>query len=202
MKLKKVQSLCKAAAEYMICDNRMDLGQRVDSQWIGTRDAMYLATGLPYLTEDSLCNLWDVPQAKRDKLDMQHESWWTSVPMDVSIADTTGADETAELLGIGLIVRGETLLPITTGHGMLFLWERYLLPLMDTLATGALELCIRPAKSDGWYIIAKARTSIVGVFRPCNMGAEAVLMDKIHCLDTACAAMRHINPATGELTEM
>lgn len=194
MKLKKILKLCKQARQYLICDNRQTADQQHDNQWIGTRDALYLPTRMPYLVENSICTMCDLSEKQRNDWDIQHDEQWA---FEFSLANDDSSDTPADLLGLSIMVRGEELLPFKVEKDLIWIWSKYLSPLEDDLA----RLTFHYREANGRpYIIVKDGMFIVASIRPENIKKDETVVERIGQI-AAGMGMRVLNVDTGEILE-
>lgn len=159
MKLKKVAALCNSAAAYHLYD-QVDSTGAVDTQWLGDGCAAYPLHGLPYLSEQELYRMFDVPEKKQDKVYFDHETLLTALCVD----DFCEGELLAEDMGVTISWGGAVLLPLRYPGGMLYIQSRYLGPLEDQ--ADLLQLYVRRSPSGGRYVAAKTGMLLVGIIFP------------------------------------
>ena len=161
MKLKKVAALCGQLGMFILYD-KVDENGEVSCQWLGDGYAAYPIAGMPYMGEENLCAMFDIPEKKREKLIFRHDN----APGNINWED---ADLLERSLGSPkLCVRweGRELLPLRTSAGITFIQEKYLAPL-DNLD----YMCLYERKSKGGepYIVAKIGMMIQAVIMPVDV---------------------------------
>lgn len=159
MKLKKVAALCNSAAAYHLYD-QVDSTGAVDTQWLGDGCAAYPLHGLPYLSEQELYRMFDVPEKKQDKVYFDHET----LPTALCVDDFCEGELLAEDMGVTISWGGAVLLPLRYPGGMLYIQSRYLGPLEDQ--ADLLQLYVRRSPSGGRYVAAKTGMLLVGIIFP------------------------------------
>lgn len=159
MKLKKVAALCNSAAAYHLYD-QVDSTGAVDTQWLGDGCAAYPLHGLPYLSEQELYRMFDVPEKKQDKVYFDHET----LPTALCVDDFCEGELEAEDMGVTISWGGAVLLPLRYPGGMLYIQSRYLGPLEDQ--ADLLQLYVRRSPSGGRYVAAKTGMLLVGIIFP------------------------------------
>lgn len=159
MKLKKVAALCNSAAAYHLYD-QVDSTGAVETQWLGDGCAAYPLHGLPYLSEQELYRMFDVPEKKQDKVYFDHET----LPTALCVDDFCEGELLAEDMGVTISWGGAVLLPLRYPGGMLYIQSRYLGPLEDQ--ADLLQLYVRRSPSGGRYVAAKTGMLLVGIIFP------------------------------------
>lgn len=159
MKLKKVAALCNSATAYHLYD-QVDSTGAVDTQWLGDGCAAYPLHGLPYLSEQELYRMFDVPEKKQDKVYFDHET----LPTALCVDDFCEGELLAEDMGVTISWGGAVLLPLRYPGGMLYIQSRYLGPLEDQ--ADLLQLYVRRSPSGGRYVAAKTGMLLVGIIFP------------------------------------
>ncbi len=194
MKLKKILKLCKQAGQYLIYDNRQMADQPCFDQWIGTRDALYLPSRMPYLVEDSICTMCDLSEKQRNDWDIEHNEQW---PFDFSLANDVSSDTPADLLGLSIMVRGEELLPLKVENGLVWIWIKYLTPLENEIA----HLTLHYREVNGQpYIVVKNGMFVTASIRPVDISKDKSIVDRIGEIAVG-MGMRVLNIETGEILE-
>ncbi len=194
MKLKKILKLCKQAGQYIICDNRPTRDQPCEDQWIGTRDVLYLTSRMPYLDEDSICTMCDLSEKQRNDWDIQHNEQWD---FDFSLMNDDPSDAPADLLGLSIMVKGEELLPLKVGTGLVWIWLKYLTPMENELSK--LTLHYREVNGSP-YIIVKNGMFIIASIRPVDIRKDKTVVERMGQI-AAGMGMRVLNAETGEILE-
>lgn len=194
MKLKKILKLCKQAGQYLIYDNRQMADQPCSDQWIGTRDALYLPSRMPYLVEDSICTMCDLSEKQRNDWDIEHNEQW---PFDFSLENDDSSDTPADLLGLSIMVRGEELLPLKVENGLVWIWIKYLTPLENEIA----HLTLHYREVNGQpYIVVKNGMFVTASIRPVDISKDKSIVDRIGEIAVG-MGMRVLNIETGEILE-
>ena len=121
-----------------------------DEQWLSDGSACYPITGLPMLTEDSICKLYDINDTQRNKCCF--EFFVGTPPILVSDSDPNESD--AEMWDITIAIKGKTVMPISTEAGILFIDKKYLSPLTD-MQNENMRLTIRESVSGKRYVCVK-----------------------------------------------
>ena len=164
MKLKQIEAILKKNKNVHI----LEWGE---GQWLGDGVALYPVYGMPYLTEENLLTMWDIPESKR--------SSWHFFPRaelpGIDLCDTVPGEHIIERTLFPICVKGATVEPLKTESGAVFIDERYLRP-FDNLENGY-ELYARTTPSGTTYIAVKSGYSLVGVIMPMTVVNEKFLED-------------------------
>lgn len=163
MKIKKIAQIC-AGQKTIYVHNQECKGDLV-RQWVGDGSAMYPLDGLPYMDDEALLALMDVPIDKRDK--------WTV--RDVGLGSLVSLDDIdpdeVDILPYDLTVNtGRTLMPFDGGaRGTLWIQQRYLAPTDDI---DIVRYCARPATDGGRVIAVKSGLVLMGIILPVSMRVD------------------------------
>ena len=163
MKIKKIAQIC-AGQKTIYVHNQSCKGDLV-RQWVGDGVAMYPLDGLPYMDDEALLALFDVPPDKRDS--------WTV--RDVGLSSLVSLDDIdpdeVDILPYDLTVNtGRTLMPFDGGpRGTLWIQQRYLAPTDDI---DIVRYCARPTKSGGRVIAVKSGLILMSIILPVRMSAD------------------------------
>lgn len=163
MKIKKIAQIC-AGQKTIYVHNQECKGDLV-RQWVGDGVAMYPLDGLPYMDDEALLALMDVPIDKRDK--------WTV--RDVGLGSLVSLDDIdpdeVDILPYDLTVNtGRTLMPFDGGaRGTLWIQQRYLAPTDDI---DIVRYCARPTTGVGRVIAVKSGLVLMSIILPLRMTAD------------------------------
>lgn len=125
MKLKKVMVLCNKSKKAYLMDRL--IGDETVEQWLGDGRAVYRLEGMPYLEEDHLVALFDIPEKALDKWSIRRQEASDSINFN----DTDTEERFLAEPEISVIYDGETLQPLETRYGIIFIQSEYLAPLED-----------------------------------------------------------------------
>lgn len=123
MKLSKIGALCKGAKKIYVAN--LPYGQ-----WIGDGMALYPLRDLPHLDEESIYNIFDIPEDKRSKISYEERQ---SLPHGLSLADSVEDEVALEFMPLNIAYRGAVLAPIKSREGILFFDRKYLAPFEDDI---------------------------------------------------------------------
>lgn len=163
MKIKKIAQIC-AGQKTIYVHNQECKGDLV-RQWVGDGSAMYPLDGLPYMDDEALWALMDVPIDKRDK--------WTV--RDVGLGSLVSLDDIdpdeVDILPYDLTVNtGRTLMPFDGGaRGTLWIQQRYLAPTDDI---DIVRYYARPTTGGGRVIAVKSGLVLMSIILPLRMTAD------------------------------
>ena len=119
MKLSAIWSLLKQR-------KRVVVHKGEDAQWVGDGYASYPIYSLPELNEENIRILLDVKEDAWDKFTC---GFYPDVPF--AEFDNGLCDRELQPLGISIFFRGKALLPLTDGHTLYYIEEKYLKPFND-----------------------------------------------------------------------
>lgn len=151
MIIKKIIDCCKKNGQILIFENDGE-------QWISDGYALYPLLGMPLFEEDTICNVYDIPAKKAEKMRISFE---LQLPAEFNFEYET-ANERPCIIGEPLF-GGIT--PITTSHGMEFIQSKYLLPFADS-DDGMLYIFERTSASGRTYFAVKVGFYLVGIILP------------------------------------
>lgn len=197
MKIKSIAQICKKNKTVHLCDHSED-GQDNASQWIGDGHALYPISGLPYLDEENVYTIFDVPEKQRDGWYFKH----TPMPEGICFDDTAHGEQMIESGNLSIVYAGRTLKPLRTRRGLVFIESRYITPLVDVL--GVMELYERETPSGRTYIATKAGFLLLAVIMPYDI-ISADFVKRLEELTRQCAFALRANeqrqPAAAEEQE-
>lgn len=143
MKIKKAFDICKKSGSIYINQNGSE-------QWLSDGSAMYPISGLPLLTEESVCRLYDINDSRRDKISF---NFIAGNPL-FDVADITAEETEAVMWNISIAFDGYVLIPVSTEEGILFIEREYLKPLSD-MPENEMTLTMRTDIRGEHYICVK-----------------------------------------------
>lgn len=166
MKTKPIISLCSKS-------HRMELCQDADrgAQWLSDGHALYLLGGLPDLTTDILCSMYDISEKNKDKIVFRDES---ELPEHINFDDIEEYNLTACPLDISLKYGGDILIPLKTELGLFFVNNEYLKPFSDSQFE-ELSFFLRYSPERGFHYIAVKRGLLLeGLILPIELKDDFV----------------------------
>lgn len=187
MILKNLAAICRA-------HKRIKLYEGDGVQWVGDGNAFYPMHGIPRMDEDTVQNVFDVPEKQRDKFLIEREY---ALPTEYDFEDIPELGERQlrpEEISIGYM--DAILYPVQTSRGLMFYDPLYLKPLADKLAK--LEVYER-YDTDGevTHFAVKAGAFLEAVILPERVNEEK-LLDKLRKLTDDMETALHYRTAEGE----
>lgn len=163
MKIKKIAQIC-AGQKTIYVHNQSCKGDLV-RQWVGDGVAMYPLDGLPYMDDDALMVLFDVPPDELDSWRVREVGLGSLVSLDDIDPDEV------DILPYDLTVNtGRTLMPFYGGaRGTLWIQQRYLAPTDDI---DIVRYCARPTTGGGRVITVKSGLVLMSIIMPLRMSAD------------------------------
>ena len=158
MKFKSIAQICKKSKTAVLCDHSE--GENNVSQWVGDGCAIYPIYCLPYLEENNVYTIFDVPKKQWDGWDFKH----IEMPKVYCIDDVIKDEYKVEYEGMSITYLGRMLRPLRTQNGLVFIESKYLAPLADVL--DVLELYERKTLGGQTYIAAKAGFILQALIMP------------------------------------
>lgn len=162
MKLKKAVSLCVSEGNLSLF-NRTDL-DGVVTQWISDGRAVYPLGGIPFLDEETVCTVFDIPEKKQEKMMIRCQSW----PESLRVDDYDSSDKVVEPMAMSINYGGYTVIPmVTRGGGIMYIQKKYLGPLED--AQDILTYCERVSTAGQKYIAVFNGLLLAAIIFPYDM---------------------------------
>lgn len=162
MKFKVIGNICKKKKTAIIF-NRVTVnsaGMEVCQQYISDGSAIYPVIGLPYINEETLLTMWDIPEKQRDS--------WTvrtlSVPDCIDFRDTIAADSQVRETDFVLYQNQSKLRAIATSRGIVFIDLGYLAPLVDSF--DVMQMYERINDAGQLYIVVTAGLWLQAIIFP------------------------------------
>ena len=162
MKFKVIGNICKKKKTAIIF-NRVTVnsaGMEVCQQYISDGSAIYPVIGLPYINEETLLTMWDIPEKQRDS--------WTvrtlPVPDCIDFRDTIAADSQVRETDFVLYQNQSKLRAIATSRGIVFIDLGYLAPLVDSF--DVMQMYERINDAGQLYIVVTAGLWLQAIIFP------------------------------------
>lgn len=177
MKIKSIATICKRNKAVILYDKHE--GGDYVTQYIGDGGACFPIAGLPYLDEESILTIFDVPEKQR-------ENWYfksAPLPEGIDFSDTAAGERHIEAGNLSIVYAGRTLKPLQTRGGLVFIESRYLAPLSDVM--DVLELYERQMRGGTPYIVAKAGLLLQAVIMPYDIISQG-FVERIEGLAGQC----------------
>ena len=149
MKIKKAFDLCKRSGE--ITTYIVD-----DEQWLSSGTAAWPLSGVPELSEEYICQLYDIDDNKREKIVFRI---CNEAPERIDFRDAVTHELPAQPLDINVVITGQgECIPMIWEGGLILINREYLKPLSD-LQEEDISYWIR-FLDDGDELLAKDNKSI------------------------------------------
>lgn len=162
MKFKVIGNICKKKKTAIIF-NRVTVnsaGMEVCQQYISDGSAIYPVIGLPYINEETLLTMWDIPEKQRD-------SWTVRTllaPDCIDFRDTIAADSQVRETDFVLYQNQSKLRAIATSRGIVFIDLGYLAPLVDSF--DVMQMYERINDAGQLYIVVTAGLWLQAIIFP------------------------------------
>lgn len=162
MKFKVIGNICKKKKTAIIF-NRVTVnsaGMEVHQQYISDGSAIYPVIGLPYIDEEILLNMWDIPEKQRD-------SWAVNslpAPDFIDFRDTIAVDSQVKEINFVLYHNQSKLRAIATSRGIVFIDLGYLAPLADSF--DVMHMYERISDDGQLYIVVTAGLWLQAIIFP------------------------------------
>lgn len=162
MKFKVIGNICKKKKTAIIFDRVTvnSAGMEVCQQYISDGSAIYPVIGLPYINEETLLTMWDIPEKQRDG--------WTvrtlPAPDCIDFRDTIAADSQVRETDFVLYQNQSKLRAIATSRGIVFIDLGYLAPLVDSF--DVMQMYERINDAGQLYIVVTAGLWLQAIIFP------------------------------------
>ena len=162
MKLKKAVSLCMQEGNLTLFNHTDQDG--VVTQWISDGRAVYPLCGMPFLDEETVCTVFDIPEKKQEKMMIRCLGW----PESLRVDDYNSSDKVVEQMALSINYGGYTVIPmVTRGGGITYIQRKYLGPLED--AQDILTYCERVDARGQKYIAVINGMLLAAIIYPYDM---------------------------------
>ena len=162
MKIKQVESLLKQTKFIGLHDDGT-LYESAKCQWVSNRRAFYPLRNMPWLDEESLFTMLDVPIDKRDKFIFHR---FNELPTEFDFSDNVPGERLFDRDLIMLSMGGNEIEPLRSAGGVVFLDTQYLKPFADEQSV---ELYERKSERIGTYIAVKSGLLLLGLILPVSI---------------------------------
>lgn len=154
MKLKEIEKLCSE-------EGSATLFQGADCQWLGCNEACYAVTGLPRLTKNIVCTLFDIPPEKRDWFIFNELPY---PPTHLNFADIDETEVFLEPVGYRFTADKRELMPLKGSLGLITVETALLKPFSGT--PESFSLFERIDSNGRPYIAVKGGLMLLGLIQP------------------------------------
>lgn len=179
MKFKVISNICQKKKTAIIFDRVTvnSAGMEVCQQYISDGSAIYPVIGLPYINEETLLTMWDVPEKQRDS--------WTvrtlPVPDCIDFRDTIAVDSQVRETDFVLYQNQSKLRAIETSRGIVFIDLGYLAPLADSF--DVMQMYERISDDGQLYIVVTAGLWLQAIVFPRKLINEDFIKKLNYILD-------------------
>lgn len=161
MKINKIAGICKKSKTAILFE-KSESGI-VHQQFISDGNAIYPISGLPYLQQENIYTIFDVPEKDKEK-------WYfkqTPLPSNINMDDTDDTERAIEAEDVSIYRHGNALKALSTSAGIVFIKCAYIAPIADVM--DVLEYYERTTEDGGLYIAVKAGFLLQAVISPCEV---------------------------------
>ena len=166
MKISAIEKICKESKCIRLFE--------VDGvQWVAAGYGCYPLFGMPRMSAEQLCGMFDIPEDKRGKYMLEDAD---ALPSQYSFEDFCAGEEPLCQSPISVVVDGVALVPCKTDTGVMWIQPRLFLP-FSTVKTDAGEgvsYYLRRTEKGGRYVAVKKGLLLVGLVMPYSISDGAV----------------------------
>ncbi|MFV0413329.1 MAG: hypothetical protein ACK5L3_08675 [Oscillospiraceae bacterium] len=160
MKIKAIAKLC-AKNEVIRIYNRRPVGGGAIEQWVSNGGACFPLASLPYMEEDVLFQIFDVPEKNQKKYFCETKD---AEELGIDFADVVQNEKQVEEFKTRLIFGGRELILLQTDKEIVFIDAANLAPVADEI--DGLEYFVRETMNGSAYIVLKAGFMLRAVIMP------------------------------------
>lgn len=153
MKIKQVENILKGTKYITLYNDE-------NCQWVSDGNAVYPLYNMPWLDQESLFTMLDVPSDSRNKYTFRCFKLST---VSLNFADVVPGEKVLDRNMMTLNVKGRTIEPLKTSNGIIFLDIKYLKPFADEQSV---ELYERGTENGVTYIAVKSGLMLLGIIMP------------------------------------
>ena len=186
MKTKPIISLCTKSHRIELYT---DAGR--GAQWLSDGSALYLLDGLPNLSTEILCAMYDISNKNKDKILFKDSP---DLVEYIDHNDVCELELAAVPLNMSLKYGGDILIPFETELGIFYINSEYLKPFSDSRFE-EMSFFLRYSRQRGFYYIAvKLGLLLEGLILPIEVKDDFVsMLEKI--ADLSAVAVKNIKTA-------
>lgn len=155
MKIKALAAICKKSKSIVIFDDKEN-----DTQWLSDGTAVYPMLKMPYMTENNIFALFDVPESK------EHDYYCKKLdfPEGLNFSNNDNIENKLKEEKVLITKDGRTLKPFQTSKGLIFIDVKYLKPISDELEVKYYERFTKG--TDDVYITVKNGMEVIALILP------------------------------------
>ena len=181
MKIQSIKQICKGA-------KRIDLYSPAEEndQWISDGCAFYPLYNLPVLRYESICTMFDIPEKKRDKIQIEEKR---SLPHSFNFGDCDDREQPLRASPLALYLYGRTLIPLESSQGAIYIDKKYLAPFAD--AENGVQLYERVTAQGNVYVAVKEGFLLTGIIWPYNVVTQNFVNDLARLHDLSAVTLEN-----------
>lgn len=174
MKISAIEKICKESRVIRLFE--------VDGvQWVATGYACYPLYGLPCMTAEQMCGMFDIPEDKRGKFTLRDED---DAPSRYSFKDYDRDEQPLKQSNVSVVVDGVVLVPCLTDTGLMWIQPRLFAPFtsVKSEAGEGVTYHVRTTEDGGRYVAVKRGMSLCGLVMPYFIPGDGVVADNLRTL--------------------
>ena len=160
MKIKKAFDICKKS------HNIATFKINEEEQWLTNGFAAWPLCGVPDLSEEYICQLYDITDKQSEKIHFQINM---NVPKTLNFDDACRYEIPAQPMTVNILIKGKgSLQPLLFERGLVLVEKVYLEPLTDTQEED-ISYWIRYIDNENFYVAVKVGLLLCAVIYPTPM---------------------------------
>ena len=174
MKISAIEKICKESKEIRLF--------MVDGvQWVCAGYACYPLFGMPRMTAEQLCGMFDIPEDKRAKFVLKDVD---EAPSHYSFDDYDEGEEPLRQSPVALVVDGVELVACRVDTGLIWIQQRLFAPFakVKTEAGEGVTYHVRKTEGGSHYVVVKLGISMIGLAMPYAIPSDGAVADGIRTL--------------------
>lgn len=152
MIIKSIAQICKSRKTAVLYETE-------SIQWISDGNAVYPLYKMPKFNKETLPTLLDIPEKKVESYVLREDIF----PKSLNRLDYDETEVSVSEFSLQLAYLGDTLLPLNTSHGLVFIDTQYLKPLKDL---SIIQFFERETTNGVLYIAVKSGLLLVAIILP------------------------------------
>lgn len=160
MKIKKAFDICKKMHD--ISTFTVPGGE----QWLTNGYAIWPLSGVPELSEEYICQLYDINDKQREKISFHINM---EIPKNYCFNDSDRFEVPAQPLSMDIVIKGKGILrPLLFERGLVLIEKRFTEPLTDSQEED-ITYWIRYADNDNVYVAVKVGLLLYAIIVPTTL---------------------------------
>lgn len=160
MKIKKAFDICKKSHDIST------FKVNKDEQWLTNGFAAWPLCGVPDLSEEYICQLYDITDKQSEKIHFQINM---NVPEKLNFNDAYRDEIPAQPMTVNIVIKGKGVIqPLLFERGLVLIEKIYLEPLTDSQEED-ISYWIRYIDNESFYVVVKVGLLISAVIMPTPM---------------------------------